>query len=296
MEMEGQLEKLLQGQVVATADYTNARKAIGVSDEHLQGDPCPLGKQGAFKKAETIETFDVVGEKSAEGVTETLDFTAGPASTPEPTSNITLGPSPEPTPVAEPAGPKFILPEAPVSDIATGNPVEVEPLDALQTMIPDKPAEVVTEPVVEEVPTEMVLPTMDNQVVAEAPTAIDENLFVNAPGTPEPTPTELPQSAPATSNETKVDPNMLNETIVKALDQLKERLKAVVDEEVEKYKADLLGATEKKEENVETALQAPLGMEAPAAAEVPAEDSLMAAALDQINNISEVPELDVPTL
>jgi hypothetical protein len=163
-------------------------------------------------------------------------------------------------------------------------------------MIPDKPAEVVTEPVVEEVPTEMALPVMDNQVVAEAPTSVDESLFVNTPGTPEPTPTELPQSAPAASSEAKVDPNMLNETIVKALDQLKERLKAVVDEEVEKYKADLLGATEKKEENVETALQAPLGMETPAAVDAPAEDSLMAAALDQINNISEVPELDVPTL
>lgn len=304
--MVSEIDNLLKGQVVATAEYSNSRKIIGVSNEHITEDPttgyCPLGKQGAFIKEESaLETFDAV-VKASDAVEETLDFSAAPAG-PAP---ISLEPAAAPQ-ASE--APKFVLPEATVSDIAVGNPVEVAPVDTLQTMILDKPVEdepaPVVEPEKEEVPTELSLPEMSSEVIASAPTGIDEGLFVgndipavsNLEAAPLPQ-TESPAPAAPSVPTGDVDANKVNEIVSKLLDQLQGRLTKLVQEEIENYKKDLNSVLNNKEEaTIEKTAPEVQTLDAPAAPTTPApeEDSLMADAIDQIKNMV-VPELDVPTL
>ncbi len=312
MEMESEVNRILQGQVVETADYANARKIIGVSEDNITIKPgeteCALGKQGAFvKKEEVIETFDAVTSGPAEAITETLDFSSAPSPsdlTAQAPATDTLKPAA--LTESEPQANKFILPEASVSDIAVGDSVKVESLDALQTMMPEKPSEVVTEAIQEEVATEVQLPAMDNKIIAEAPIGIDENLFVNNEPAPAPsvlTPeksVELPQSTQDQSANTQgALANSVSPDVMKMLEILHAKLKES-EEELEKIQT-ALGNTTTENKTDETGLaqkSEATEISAPAVESVPEteqQDSILAAALDQINQMP-VPELDTPTL
>ena len=187
--MVSEIENIKKGLVVSTSDYDNNKKIIGVNNGNITPDEngiCPLGKQGAFIKEEApIETFEEVSAldsiENNNAVEETLDFSA-----------------PTPAPVGEPEkaaeAPKFVLPEATVSDTTMENPVEVAPNDALNTLIVEAPKpieEAAKEEPVTEAEVELQMPVMDEEVLASEPTGIDNSLFENmAPGA---TPFEEPK-------------------------------------------------------------------------------------------------------
>ena len=306
MEMESQVKRIMQGQVIETAEYANDRKIIGVSDENLVIKPgeteCALGKQGAFvKKEEVIETFDAIASIPTEAITETLDFSSSPTPSID-TEPAALESHQESTAETAPAN-KFILPEASVSDIATGNLVHVESLDSLQTMMPDKPAETITEPVIEEVATEVQLPAMDEKVIAAAPEGVNEALFVNNESASSILPSEgsveLPQNGQEANDNVSLDSsNDVNAGLMKMLEDLQAKLKET-EAEIDKFKAELSKTSSDAKTTEMTIAETPGITEIPSTIgstpESEQQDSLMAAALDQINQIS-VPELDTPTL
>lgn len=236
--MISEVENILNGEVVRKV---NADKAIGVSSANLSPDEkgeVPLSKQSAF----TIETTQTQTAPAMEApvapaepeITEELDLT--PSTSAEPVAPVAAPveatpamdtPVPEvpvaPTePVAEPTAPVTEAPAEPAmpTDILTDAPVDVVPPTELEgvdfnsiipniPLVDERPQEE-TQEAPAEAPVE--LPEMPDQILAEAPTTVDNNLFVDTPAEPvvetpvvpeTPTP-EVPAApaAPATEEET----------------------------------------------------------------------------------------------
>ena len=185
--MVSEIDNIIKGLVVSTSDFDNNKKIIGVNNDNITPDEngiCPLGKQGAFIKEEKpvemfeeISAIDSIASAANGNVEETLDFQPKPIETPA------APVAPEPTPAVE--TPKFILPAAVESDVTTDVPVEVAPTDTLQTMIVETPAPVEVVSAQEESTEkeiELQMPVMDEEVVANEPTGVDNSLFENASG------------------------------------------------------------------------------------------------------------------
>ena len=205
--MTSEVENIKMGLVVTTTDFDNNKKIIGVNDANITPDEngvSPLGKQNAFIKEEKIEQFDAVAPADAQpAVEETLDF--GPKTTVEAPAESAVPAAAEP-PKSE--GPKFVLPEALVSDTVDAPAVDVAPTDTLQTLLNETPA---TPPLeirkeeetTEEKQIELQIPVMDEEVLAGEPTAVNNDLFVDAGASSleekpaEAAPVETPADAPA---------------------------------------------------------------------------------------------------
>ncbi len=139
--MVSEVENLLKGTLVATEEFENSKKTIGIADSNITPDAngiCPLGKQGVFTPAqtETLETFDAGTAPGLDGI-----------------------------------------PEAKVSDVITDNPIEVASPEALGSVdlptIPD-----VEEPEIEMPSLDIQMPVLDGEVLAAEPNGVDDNLFV----------------------------------------------------------------------------------------------------------------------
>ena len=212
--MTSEVENILNGQVVRGAN-ASPDKAIGVSTANLLPDEkgeVPLSKQSAFQivAGPTMTETPAAPVAPAEPeVSEELDLTpsapveapTAPEAPAAPAAEAPVEAAPEvpaapvvPEGNTEPVAPE--IPAAPaVSDTISEAPVDVEVptglsevnFDAIIPNIPlvderqpaDVPAEEEkTEPAVE-------LPQMPDQILAEAPTSVDNNLFVDAPAAPE---------------------------------------------------------------------------------------------------------------
>ena len=214
--MISEVENILNGQVERKV---NADKVIGVSSANLLPDEkgeVPLSKQSAFDMAVAqtpASPVQAAPVMESPQVSEELDL--GP--TPEGPAQIETPldtPVEEPTVVpvapeqATPASPVVndTISEAPVDVVA---PTELEGVDfnAIIPNIPlvdERPQEEVKEPVSEAV----TLPEMPNEILAEAPTTVDNNLFVDTPVTNE-------VSTPVVEEPTVSEPIVTSESTVK---------------------------------------------------------------------------------
>jgi hypothetical protein len=218
--MVSEIDNIVKGLVVSTSDFDNNKKIIGVNNDNITPDEngiCPLGKQGAFIKEEKpVEQFEEISAldsipSASAPVEETLDFSTpapAPVADVAPVEPLPIGiPDAAPVPTEQPAAPKFILPEATVSDTTMEAPVEVAPNDSLNTLIMEtpKPIEEVSKPEeVTEAEVELQMPVMDEEILASEPTGIDNSLFENAgpsvstfdSAAPAPAPEAVPAEAP----------------------------------------------------------------------------------------------------
>lgn len=259
--MTSEINSLLKGSLVSTVEFDTNKKIIGVSTANLtpnESGIAPLGKQGAFKveKEEAIETFDIaVNDALAAPVEETIE-------------NVDLPKMDEPA-----QGGKFI-PEPQESDIVLENPVDVSGIDTLSSLTAPVSEEQSTtteivEPVVEP-ELDIQLPEMPEQVVAEAPSGLNDNLFVDTPSeavetipvtdtTPVENPEMLAQSAPAVETASAILPSLTDMEVAEKqtstvetapvinldsiLDQKKkeliDRINALTEAEISKYSDEL---------------------------------------------------------
>ncbi len=305
--MYSEIENLLKGRVETTTEYDNSKKIIGVNDANITPDDkgiCPLGKQGAFTVEETkapageVNALDSLNGASSEAVEETLSFGA-PAPTP-------AAPTPEPAAPAD-AAPKFVLPAALESDVTDTLPVEVAPTDNLETLMPEAPApvEILAEEKETEAQVDIQMPVLEEKPVANEPTAANDNLFVT-PGeptsilpdaTPDAAPTEIVMESAGTTA-APANTGDLEAIVNQKFDDLKKKIVAFVEEEIERAKAETLAKlnpTQAAETTAMTteekpALENPITMDTSTV-----ESNVMAEAMDQINNMV-IPDLGGPTL
>lgn len=198
--MTSEINNLLRGNVVSTVEFDTNKKIIGVSTANLtpnESGITPLGKQGAFevKKEEAIETFDIaVNDALNKPVEDTIE-------------NIDLPKIGEPK---ESVG-KFI-PEPQESDIVLENPVSVDSMSSLSSLsMPklDEPSEEIKEEVqINEPAFDIQMPEMPGEVVAEAPSGLNDNLFVDTPSDLQNTVAPVEEvETPIISNDVPLEPD-----------------------------------------------------------------------------------------
>ena len=275
MDMTGEMSAVLSGRVEATIDYANSRKVIGVSNDKIEGDPCPLGKQNAFKKEE-IEQFEEIGaldkvdEMQTSGVEETLDF--GAPATASAASDATQS--------------KF-LPPADVSDTTNEIPVDTAPTDNLTSFVSESGAtalEIMTEAPTEAEKIELDIPAAE-EVVATAPTGVDNSLFESVnestlaavPAEP----TAAVESAPAEAQPAEAT----EESKIVAVTAISPEL---VKKILESFAADVSSYAKKRSEEAYNELSSAISHKAEPAQT--AEDSL--GTIPSLDNNTEVPSFD----
>jgi len=264
MDMTGEMSAILSGRVEATIDYANSRKVIGVSNDKIEGDPCPLGKQNAFKKEE-IEQFEEIGaldkvdEMQTSGVEETLDFGAPAAAS-----------------AASDATQSKFLPPADISDTTNEIPVNTAPTDNLTSFVSESGAtalEIMTEAPTEAEKIELDIPAAE-EVIATAPTGVDNSLFETAnKSTLEPAPVETQPTESADESKIVAVAAISPELVKKIL---------------EGFAADVASYAKKRSEEAYKELSSAISHEAEPAHT--AEDSLDT--IPSQDNNTEVPSFD----
>ena len=275
MDMTGEMSAVLSGRVEATIDYANSRKVIGVSNDKIEGDPCPLGKQNAFKKEE-IEQFEEIGaldkvdEMQTSGVEETLDFGAPAAAS-----------------AASDATQSKFLPPADVSDTTNEIPVDTAPTDNLTSFVSESGAtalEIMTEAPTEAEKIELDIPAAE-EVVATAPTGVDNSLFESSnESTLAAVPAEpavAAESAPADAQPAEAT----EESKIVAVTAISPEL---VKKILESFAADVSSYAKKRSEEAYNELSSAISHEAEPAQT--AEDSL--GTIPSLDNNTEVPSFD----
>jgi hypothetical protein len=275
MDMTGEMSAILSGRVEATIDYANSRKVIGVSNDKIEGDPCPLGKQNAFKKEE-IEQFEEIGaldkvdEMQTSGVEETLDFGAPAAAS-----------------AASDATQSKFLPPADISDTTNEIPVNTAPTDNLTSFVSESGAtalEIMTEAPTEAEKIELDIPAAED-VIATAPTGVDNSLFETAnKSTLEAAPAEptaAAESAPADAQPAEAT----EESKIVAVTAISPEL---VKKILEGFAADVASYAKKRSEEAYKELSSAISHEAEPAHT--AEDSLDT--IPSQDNNTEVPSFD----
>ncbi len=278
MDMTGEMSAILSGRVEATIDYANSRKVIGVSNDKIEGDPCPLGKQNAFKKEE-IEQFEEIGaldkvdEMQTSGVEETLDFGA-------PAAASVVG-------AANDATQSKFLPPADVSDTTNEIPVDTAPTDNLTSFVSESGAtalEIMTEAPTEAEKIELDIPAAE-EVIATAPTGVDNSLFENTNESKlEAVPEESVATVEAAPAEAQPTATTEEDKIVAVTAISPELVKKIL----ESFAADVSNYAKKRSEEAYNELSNAISHEAAPAQT--AEDSL--GAIPSQDNNTEVPSFD----
>ena len=204
--MISEVEKLVKGRLVATDEYENTKKVIGVSNSNLtpgEDGFCLLGKQSAFKKEETpaepeksVEEVPTMSENVPEVKEELPEMPSSEGEKPEEEK------APE-APKAEGETPevKDELPEMPSLE-ELGSPLVGEDKKPEEMTAPEMPSVDTTEPApAADIPAAKVSDTIsDNPIemgsLTELETLIPDKPLVDAPAVPESPKTEENVSEP----------------------------------------------------------------------------------------------------
>ena len=161
--MTSEMEKILKGKVVSTAEYESSKKTIGVSTKNLianENGIVPLGKQGAFEQVETIDFADAISgvqNQPADIIEETLDL-----------------------PILDDSPLENNIDVQKTTEILEEKPIQVENPNRLsEFQIPNIEATEINEKQeeIEKKPLDIELPTMPEAIVADEPSVLDNNLF-----------------------------------------------------------------------------------------------------------------------
>lgn len=170
VEMISEVENIVKGRVEATSEYVTSKKVIGIASANIIpgiDGVAPLSKQTTFKKEES----------DIQEIINPVEMMNQIASEPDP---LTLN---QETPI-EPV-------QSEVSPVSITDPSTLDKVDTPDIVLPS--FETIGSPVEEptEQPLEIQLPEMTNDIPAQEPTAIDNQLFENT------TATELPGTLPS---------------------------------------------------------------------------------------------------